>query len=134
NSAHYVLDAQGRIVDALPGLYGPAAFERVLKESLDLAKKSAELSDDDARAAVAKYHQRAVWRLTAEWRKKLAVAYKDYNVEDYLPQASLPQPTKFSGNLYYDSLPAAVVNNLTMSKTDMEAPSLELLQPEVHFY
>jgi hypothetical protein len=132
NSAHYVLDAQGRIVDVLPGLYGPAAFERVLHESYDLATKNAELGDDDARAAVAKYHQRALWRLTAEWRKKLAVAYKDYNLEEYLPQASLPQPIEFSGeNLFYDSLPAALVNGLTMSKADMEAPSIELLQPQL---
>ncbi len=134
NSAHYVLDAQGRIVDVLPGLYGPAAFERVLKESLELAKKSADLSDEDARAAVAKYHQRAVWRLTADWRKKLQAAYKDYVIDDYLPQTTLPQPVKFSGNLYHDSLPASVVNVLTMSKADMEAPSLAFLQPEVGYW
>ena len=31
NSIHYVLDAEGRPVDALPGLYGPAAFTRGLQ-------------------------------------------------------------------------------------------------------
>lgn len=30
NSIHYVLDSDGRVIDALPGLYGPAAFERSL--------------------------------------------------------------------------------------------------------
>jgi len=33
NSIHYILDSDGRVVDALPGLYGPEAFLR----SLDLA-------------------------------------------------------------------------------------------------
>jgi len=32
NSIHYVLDADGRPIDALPGLYGPAAFQRELNE------------------------------------------------------------------------------------------------------
>jgi hypothetical protein len=30
NSIHYILDSDGRVVDALPGLYGPAAFMRAL--------------------------------------------------------------------------------------------------------
>src|SRR5579862_3934781 len=42
NSIHYVLDAEGRIIDALPGLYGPKAFLAALgaaeQAALDLAK------------------------------------------------------------------------------------------------
>src|SRR6185436_7660677 len=30
NSAHYVLDPQGRVVDALHGLFDPATFVRIL--------------------------------------------------------------------------------------------------------
>jgi hypothetical protein len=30
NSIHYILDSNGRVIDALPGLYGPAAFMRSL--------------------------------------------------------------------------------------------------------
>jgi len=30
NSIHYVLDSDGQIIDAIPGVYGPAAFERSL--------------------------------------------------------------------------------------------------------
>lgn len=33
NSIHYVLDSEGRLLDALPGLYGPAAFLRTLNEA-----------------------------------------------------------------------------------------------------
>jgi hypothetical protein len=32
NSIHYVLDGQGEVVDAIPGLYGPGAFEQLLLE------------------------------------------------------------------------------------------------------
>ena len=32
NSIHYILDSNGRVVDALPGLYGPAAFMRSLNQ------------------------------------------------------------------------------------------------------
>lgn len=34
NSIHYVLDSDGQVIDALPGLYGPAAFRRGLEEAL----------------------------------------------------------------------------------------------------
>lgn len=39
NSIHYILDSEGRIVDALPGLYGPAAFLRQLKQAEEVARQ-----------------------------------------------------------------------------------------------
>jgi len=38
NSIHYILDSNGRIIDALPGLYGPAAFMRSLNEMEAVSK------------------------------------------------------------------------------------------------
>lgn len=35
NSIHYVLDSNGKAIDALPGLYGPHAFEMSLEKSLE---------------------------------------------------------------------------------------------------
>lgn len=49
NSIHYVLDARGRLLDALPGLIGPAAFLRDLTE-LDRVAKEAVGLDDEALA------------------------------------------------------------------------------------
>src|SRR5262249_16704332 len=37
NSIHYVLDAEGRVIDALPGLYGPETFLRVLRSAHAMA-------------------------------------------------------------------------------------------------
>lgn len=39
NSIHYILDSQGQIVDALPGLYGPQAFLNELGQAEKLAKQ-----------------------------------------------------------------------------------------------
>lgn len=45
NSAHYVLDADGRVMDVLPGLYSPVAFQRELEALLPLLRLSPELAD-----------------------------------------------------------------------------------------
>ena len=39
NSAHYVLDEDGNVLDVLPGLYAPTAFRRELEGSLALAAR-----------------------------------------------------------------------------------------------
>ncbi len=134
NSVHYVLDARGRVVDALPGLYGPGAFEKALRRSLELARASGDLSDEDSAKAVAKYHKQALWALTAAWRKQLERAYGE-SYSSFGKDASLPSPAGVDWpDPLYSSLPATAVNTLTESKADMEAPSLTLLQPEIHVY
>jgi hypothetical protein len=54
NSAHYVLDHQGRPVDVLPGLYGPKSFVNALKPARKLAL--AIRNKKGARAQVRAYH------------------------------------------------------------------------------
>ncbi len=49
NSIHYMLDSRGRVVDALPGLYGPAAFLR----SLAQAEQSLDAPQQQSNHAVA---------------------------------------------------------------------------------
>src|SRR5579871_1747315 len=43
NSIHYVLDADGHIIDALPGLYGPQAFLTGLQSAVNAAVASSKL-------------------------------------------------------------------------------------------
>ena len=57
NSAHYLLDANGRPLDVLPGLYGPAAFEKWLQGSLVLASDWKQLQQGDQQKFLASYHQ-----------------------------------------------------------------------------
>jgi hypothetical protein len=57
NSVHYVLDSEGRPVDAIPGLYGPRSFLRAITDAAGAAQVMAKLADDDARRSyLAKWH------------------------------------------------------------------------------
>src|SRR5205085_7822551 len=48
NSIHYVLSADGRVIDGIPGLFGPAAF---LRELVEAAAHAAVTSDGKALGA-----------------------------------------------------------------------------------
>lgn len=75
NSAHYVLDASGRPLDVLPGLYGPQAFEAWLVRCEALASAAAAAESDDARdAVIAAYHRARRDAIDAELRTDLAAA------------------------------------------------------------
>ncbi len=66
NSIHYLLDQDGRVLDALPGIYSPAAFLRALGDAgANLTGKS--------RKEVQAWHGREVHSLCIEW---LAAAVK----------------------------------------------------------
>ena len=56
NSAHYVLDAAGRPVDVLPGLYSPAMFIDALAQAAPVATRAAALDDGAFGALVARFH------------------------------------------------------------------------------
>jgi hypothetical protein len=58
NSAHYVLDAAGRVLDVLPGLYAPAVFRAELTKSAQLAQRVRRLGEGERARAVADHHRR----------------------------------------------------------------------------
>ncbi len=60
NSIHYVLDSRGRLIDALPGLSGPAAFQSALEEAERAARSAARLDDADLVSWVTERHRRAL--------------------------------------------------------------------------
>ena len=74
NSIHYVLDADGRTVDALPGLYGPKAFLRVLEDA-ETAERELRTSATDPAARAAKL---------AEWHAKRSAAAEAALAQDLL--------------------------------------------------
>jgi hypothetical protein len=67
NSIHYVLDAEGRILDALPGLYGPRAFLKSLAEVQKLNERLKDLAVGPRLLALNEYHRTSVRSLTSEW-------------------------------------------------------------------
>lgn len=60
NSAHYVLDEDGNVLDVLPGLYAPAAFRRELEGSLALAARTRGQPDHERAKRLVDYHQQKV--------------------------------------------------------------------------
>jgi hypothetical protein len=52
NSIHYILDSDGRVIDALPGLYGPAAFRRSLEQVEGVFKSSLQRDTNELAGAL----------------------------------------------------------------------------------
>jgi hypothetical protein len=68
NSIHYVLDSEGRPIDALPGMYGPGAFLRELERIAATAANLSELgTDDDRKSALRRYHALRLNELETAW-------------------------------------------------------------------
>ncbi|MGH9883289.1 MAG: hypothetical protein ACRD6N_17780 [Pyrinomonadaceae bacterium] len=67
NSIHYILDPDGRLIDALPGLYGPAAFLRSLTESGKILQQLEANDDAQRNLIVSAYHRARANALTIDW-------------------------------------------------------------------
>ncbi|MFY9571484.1 MAG: hypothetical protein WAV20_08810 [Blastocatellia bacterium] len=75
NSIHYILDTDGRPMDALPGLYGPQAFIRRLERAARVAASSAAATNNAERAAVLRqYHETSINELAAAWEADVTKA------------------------------------------------------------
>jgi hypothetical protein len=70
NSIHYILDSDGQIIDALPGLYGAQTFAKELEAAFDIA-----VQDKQAGFSVAAYQDATRQRLLAAWKKDLAATF-----------------------------------------------------------
>lgn len=68
NSIHYVLDSNGRPIDAIPGLYGPTAFLRELSDAERVFRLVASLNGSQRDAALRQYHLSAKQEAAREWQ------------------------------------------------------------------
>ncbi|HEX8772559.1 MAG TPA: hypothetical protein VF735_03070 [Pyrinomonadaceae bacterium] len=67
NSIHYILDTQGRLVDALPGLYGPKAFMNGLAQAEEVVRQY-EGKDEGMQADIFyRYHRGRVNLTASAW-------------------------------------------------------------------
>jgi hypothetical protein len=74
NSVHYILDADGAPVDALPGLYGPGAFLRELIRTAAVVQNLTGKNAEARFALLAAYHQTRMTESTTNWEADLAAA------------------------------------------------------------
>jgi hypothetical protein len=72
NSIHYILDADGRPIDALPGLYGPKAFLKGLADAEKAALQSAALAGDAKDQYLRQYHNERYAALLQNWNSDLS--------------------------------------------------------------
>jgi hypothetical protein len=71
NSIHYILDADGRPIDALPGLYGPKAFLKGLADAEEAALKSAALTGEARAQYLRQYHNDRYAAILQNWQNDL---------------------------------------------------------------
>lgn len=69
NSAHYVLDEDGHVLDVLPGLYAPAVFRRELEDSLALANRVRGQTDYERAKRLVGYHQQKATTARQDWER-----------------------------------------------------------------
>ena len=71
NSIHYVLSADGRPIDALPGLYGPKAFLAGLARAEEAGRKFNQLADAARDGFLGQYHRERLAAIDREWSDDL---------------------------------------------------------------
>ena len=69
NSIHYVLDSNGRVLDALPGLYGPGAFFKWLERMQKINEESVNLQGAAHDTFLKKFHQERFAQINSDWQK-----------------------------------------------------------------
>jgi hypothetical protein len=67
NSIHYILDSEGRVIDALPGLYAPTAFVESLDAAEKIAHEASAKPDAERLALLSQYHRDAGGTINARW-------------------------------------------------------------------
>lgn len=136
NSAHYVLDSEGRVVDCLPGLYSPKAFLDGLTRAAAVAQRSMQIDDAQERQAMlANYHR------TAQAELERAVRANPLPTRDtprFAPvsrldsfaavAASVPSETRLPQPVRPPTARAAM--NITVGKMVIEARMMDAVLPE----
>jgi hypothetical protein len=72
NSIHYVLDSSGAPIDAFPGLYGPQAFLRGLKEAEQMFSATSSLRDLNRLFVLRNFHRSHNYNTSLAWLTDIA--------------------------------------------------------------
>jgi hypothetical protein len=113
NSIHYVLDSEGRPVDAIPGLYSPQAFIENLKDAERAVSSVSNLNGDLnlRREILVKYHRDRYAKLEKNWRSDLA-------------RLRLPTQPLLPLAVTEPQVSAILASRLTVGKMMVEMPTL----------
>lgn len=67
NSIHYVLDSDGQLLEAFPGLYGPPAFQRALTTAEDLFQSLTGKNAGERNIALVQYYRERNNKIAMAW-------------------------------------------------------------------
>ena len=107
NSAHYVLDSEGRVIDAAPGLMDPVTFTRIVTAAADYAKPGPRMS-----------HSRYL------------AAQQDALLKDWQADAGEPNAEALQQKQVEGAPDAARAQPLAVGKMEVEAPIVRAVSPE----
>ena len=68
NSIHYILDSDGQLIDAIPGLYGPNLFKRDLESAETLFKSLAGKAGRERNAVLYNYYTERMTAISLAWQ------------------------------------------------------------------
>lgn len=109
NSAHYVLDEDGHVLDVLPGLYAPRVFQAELAKTAGLAARVRGTTDAVRAALVTAFHEQGLAEAQRAWEGARGLDY-------------------FHGwHRLFDGSAAAIAERATVSKAIVEIPQLRSL-------
>jgi hypothetical protein len=112
NSIHYILDSEGRIVDALPGLYGPQAFKQQLIQA-ETATKSSIQAGTERNNYLRNY-----------WRDRISSLQNNWQTD--LTKLGIAPPSRLMP-VSSENPTAQLAANLAISKAAVERPILSAI-------
>jgi hypothetical protein len=118
NSIHYILDASGRPIDAIPGLYSPKEFLRQLQQAEVAVKNYSKLKPSDRESYLRKYHSDRLNSIQTQWIADLS----------RLGIQSPPKLVESPSNLKPPT--AEIASSLAVSKMRVETPMLTAFQSD----
>jgi hypothetical protein len=121
NSIHYICDAEGRPIDALPGLYGPKAFLGALTRAEAAAQRYAALPVETRESFLRAHHRGRLDALMTAWRRDLA----QVGAISEARQTAIPVANVNSAQGGRKAVEAA---SLTTSKSMAEVPLLRSME------
>ncbi|MEZ4382186.1 MAG: hypothetical protein R3A79_12620 [Nannocystaceae bacterium] len=114
NSIHYVLDADGRPVDAIPGLVAPPVFQRLLERAAGLELEVRGQGEGVRQRRLADHHSQRLGELSVAWQAEMRAIGE-------LPGRLPPRPGGARGGR---TPRAADAMPLAISKMAVEMPML----------
>jgi hypothetical protein len=126
NSVHYILDADGRPIDALPGMYGPAAFLEGLERGVILAGQLRDRHGDERNRILYTYHRGEARRLEELLAGDLALVNR--KATDLRADAASPM-----ANTAATGAAGSGAARIATSKMAIERPFVRSVSPAVDF-